>query len=110
MMDGLLTPANTSTVETLEKVFVFCMIWAMGSSLTLSDDGTDYQKLFSEWWRSEWKKVRVSPHRIQSNYFSERQKQRGNIFLGELKVRLSFYFSFFSQFAAKSHSRVGYQG
>lgn len=57
MMDGLLTPANTSTVESLEKVFVFCMIWAMGSSLTVSDDGTDYQKLFSDWWRSEWKKV-----------------------------------------------------
>lgn len=57
MMDGLLTPANTSTVEELEKVFVFCMIWAMGSSLTVSDDGTDYQKLFSDWWRGEWKKV-----------------------------------------------------
>lgn len=57
MMDGLLTPANTSTVEELEKVFVFCMIWAMGSALTVSDDGTDYQKLFSDWWRGEWKKV-----------------------------------------------------
>lgn len=59
MMDGLLTPANTSTVEELEKVFVFCMIWAMGSALTVSDDGTDYQKLFSDWWRGEWKKVSV---------------------------------------------------
>lgn len=57
MMDGLLTPANTSSVEALEKVFVFCMVWSMGSSLTVSDDGTDYQKIFSDWWRSEWKKV-----------------------------------------------------
>lgn len=57
MMDGLLTSANTTTVESLEKVFVFCMIWSMGSSLTVSDDGTDFQKLFSDWWRSEWKKV-----------------------------------------------------
>lgn len=56
-MDGLLTPANTSTAEELEKVFVFCMIWAMGSALTVSDDGTDYQKFFSDWWRGEWKKV-----------------------------------------------------
>lgn len=59
MMDGLLTPANTGTVDALEKVFVFCMIWAMGSSLTVADDGTDYQKFFSDWWRSEWKKVSV---------------------------------------------------
>lgn len=59
MMDGLLTPSNTSTVEELEKVFVFCMIWAMGSALTVSDDGTDYQKFFSDWWRGEWKKVGV---------------------------------------------------
>lgn len=57
MLDGLLTPANTSSVEALEKVFVFCMIWAMGSALTVADDGTDYQKIFSDWWRSEWKKV-----------------------------------------------------
>lgn len=60
MMDGLLTPSNTATVESLEKVFVFCMIWSMGSSLTVSDDGTDYQKLFSDWWRNEWKKVSQS--------------------------------------------------
>lgn len=63
MMDGLLTPANTGTVEALEKVLVFCMIWAMGSSLTVADDGTDYQKLFSDWWRSEWKKVSMPAYR-----------------------------------------------
>eukprot|EP00904_Undaria_pinnatifida_P003126 jgi/Undpi1/12814/HiC_scaffold_7.g02481.m1 len=69
MMDGLLTPANTSTVESLEKVFVFCMIWAMGSSLTVSDDGTDYQKLFSDWWRSEWKKVKFPSRETVFDYW-----------------------------------------
>lgn len=71
MMDGLLTPANTSTVEELEKVFVFCMIWAMGSALTVSDDGTDYQKLFSDWWRGEWKKVSIGTYPRKIRYSSE---------------------------------------
>eukprot|EP00903_Cladosiphon_okamuranus_P015249 g14093.t1 len=69
MMDGLLTPANTSTVEELEKVFVFCMIWAMGSALTVSDDGTDYQKLFSDWWRGEWKKVKFPSRETVFDYW-----------------------------------------
>ena len=74
MMDGLLTPANTSTVESLEKVFVFCMIWAMGSSLTVSDDGTDYQKLFSDWWRSEWKKVSETTYQIYIHVFAKKRQ------------------------------------
>lgn len=69
MMDGLLTPANTATEESLEKVFVFCMIWSMGSSLTVSDDGSDYQKLFSDWWRSEWKTVKFPSRETVFDYW-----------------------------------------
>ena len=35
------------------------MLWAMGSALTVTDDGTDNRKLFSDWWRSEWKTVKL---------------------------------------------------
>jgi dynein heavy chain len=41
-------------LEAIPKAFVYCMIWSMGSALTMADDGTDYKKMFSDWWRSEW--------------------------------------------------------
>jgi hypothetical protein len=31
----------------------------MGSALTTTDDGTDNRKVFSDWWRSEWKGVKL---------------------------------------------------
>ena len=42
-LDLLLTAKNTKTQESLEQVFVFCAIWAFGSMLTVSDDGTDHR-------------------------------------------------------------------
>jgi dynein heavy chain len=50
-------------------VFVFCIVWAFGSGLTLSDDGTDYQQLFSEWWRSEWKGVKFPSRETVFDYY-----------------------------------------
>jgi len=44
--------------DIIATIFVFSIVWAFGCSMTLSDDGNDYQKLFSEWWRGEWKKVK----------------------------------------------------
>ena len=32
--------------DAIEKAFVFCMIWSMGSALTVTDDGTDNRKVF----------------------------------------------------------------
>ena len=49
---GTLDKTNTADEEQLEIVFVFCFIWAVGAGLTVSDDGTDYKKLFSDWWRN----------------------------------------------------------
>ena len=51
MMDGCLNEVNTASPEALEVVFVYCAVWALGSSLGVSDDGTDYRKMFSDWWR-----------------------------------------------------------
>jgi len=61
MLDGTLTASimESETADAVDKCFVFCMIWAMGSALTVTDDGTDNRKLFSDWWKSEWKQVKV---------------------------------------------------
>jgi dynein heavy chain len=61
MLDVSLTDhiIDSATADAVEKTFVFCMLWSMGSSLTVTDDGTDHRKLFSDWWRSEWKSVKM---------------------------------------------------
>jgi len=61
MLDGLLSPKTLENAETIEQTFCFCCVWAMGSALTISDDGTDYRKMFSDWWRSEFKTVKFPP-------------------------------------------------
>lgn len=61
MLDGLMTEKNCESYESVEQLFVFCAVWAMGSSLTISDDGTDYRKMFSDWWRNEVKSVKFPP-------------------------------------------------
>ncbi|CAM9207540.1 unnamed protein product [Chrysoparadoxa australica] len=40
----------------LEHAFVFCAIWSFGAALTVGDDGVDYRKIFSDWWRHEFNK------------------------------------------------------
>jgi len=61
MLDGTLTPAilTSEAGDAIEKAFVFCMLWSMGSALTVTDDGTDNRKLFSDWWRGEWRNVKL---------------------------------------------------
>jgi dynein heavy chain len=61
MLDGTLTQQilQSETKDAIEKAFVFAMIWAMGSALTVTDDGTDNRKIFSDWWRGEWKNVKL---------------------------------------------------
>jgi dynein heavy chain len=61
MLDGTLTPQilNSEAPDAIEKAFVFSMIWSMGSALTLTDDGTDNRKMFSDWWRTEWRNVKL---------------------------------------------------
>ena len=45
MRDGkIVTDENT-----FETTFVFCLVWGLGSVLTIADDGTDYKKQFSLW-------------------------------------------------------------
>eukprot|EP01033_Poteriospumella_lacustris_P002495 gene2501-1816_t len=61
MLDGTLSQQilNSEAADAIEKAFVFGMIWSMGSALTVTDDGTDNRKLFSDWWRTEWRQVKM---------------------------------------------------
>lgn len=58
MLDGCLSASNTASPGTLEVVFVYCVVWSFGSSLCVTDDGIDHRKVFSDWWRGEWKDVK----------------------------------------------------
>jgi dynein heavy chain len=49
-MDGM-------TPEMLESTFVFASVWAFGCSLGFGDDGTDFKKNFSDWWKRTYKVV-----------------------------------------------------
>jgi dynein heavy chain len=61
MLDGTLSAhiLTSEASDAVEKAFVFAMIWSMGSALTLTDDGTDNRKLFSDWWRAEWRNIKL---------------------------------------------------
>jgi len=69
MLDGCLSAKNTVSPDSIETVFVYCAIWAFGSALTVSDDGTDYKKLFSDWWRNEWKKIKFPSRETVFDYW-----------------------------------------
>ena len=58
MLDGCLSVKNTESPKDIETVFVYCAVWAFGSSLCVSDDGVDSRKLFSDWWRSEFTDIK----------------------------------------------------
>ncbi len=58
MLDGCLNEKNTSSTQDLEIAFVYCTVWALGSNLCVSDDGSDNKKTFSDWWRGEFKDVK----------------------------------------------------
>jgi dynein heavy chain len=55
LLETILTRAVVLDAAAFETSFVFCLIWGIGSVLTIGDDGTDYRKLFSEWFRGKFK-------------------------------------------------------
>eukprot|EP00698_Gefionella_okellyi_P011840 TRINITY_DN3147_c1_g1_i1.p1 TRINITY_DN3147_c1_g1~~TRINITY_DN3147_c1_g1_i1.p1 ORF type:complete len:4456 (-),score=1211.74 TRINITY_DN3147_c1_g1_i1:43-11907(-) len=61
LLEAVMTPVNiTANVEqsVIEAYFVFAMIWAFGSSL-LPDPIVDYRAVFSNWWRAEWRTIKL---------------------------------------------------
>ncbi len=71
MLDGMLEELkkDVPASEVLERVFVFCVVWAFGSSLTIGDDGTDYRKIFSDWWRTKWTNVKFPSRETVFDYW-----------------------------------------
>lgn len=65
-LDISLSPINTASREQLETVFNYCLIWALGAPLGLSDDGVNYRTIFSDYWKNTWKNVKF-PSRGASN-------------------------------------------
>ena len=56
LLDCFLTPEMMATQEHCQMTFSFCAAWALGSALGVADDGRDYMKVFSEWWKKTFKK------------------------------------------------------
>lgn len=59
LLDTILTRKVVTDEHGFETAFVFGLIWGVGSSLTIADDGTDYRKIFSDWFRSRFKSVKI---------------------------------------------------
>lgn len=59
LLDTILARNVVADPNGFEIAFVFCLIWGFGSVLTVGDDGTDYRKLFSEWFRGKFKAVKI---------------------------------------------------
>lgn len=59
LLDVMLPNSNVYDEIALETIFIFCLIWGVGSVLTISDDGTDHQKLFSDWFRAKFKTIKI---------------------------------------------------
>merc|ERR1719230_953259 len=66
----------TSNAFKLETAFVWCAIWAFGSALTITDDGTDHRKSFSDWWRNTFKQVRMPTRDTVFDYWLEPQSNK----------------------------------
>lgn len=49
LLEGFLKSNTLSDASMVEHSFVFCAIWAFGSTLGVGDDGVDYRKAFSDW-------------------------------------------------------------
>ena len=76
MLDQLLTKElckaagadAKNCAKTIETWFVFAAVWAFGSTLTLKD-GEDYRKKFSDFWRGEFKTVRIPSRETVFDYY-----------------------------------------
>jgi dynein heavy chain, axonemal len=81
LLHALLTPAllkklaSTATpvapeeqARIIDTYFVFCAIWAFGSALSLKD-GEDYRVRFSDFWKGEYKSVRLPTRETVFDYW-----------------------------------------
>lgn len=68
-LQGIITFDVCRNALYLEHAFVFAAIWAFGSALFVSEDGTDYRAMFSDWWRANFKSVRLPARETIFDYY-----------------------------------------
>jgi dynein heavy chain len=77
MLDCLLTeellkkrtaPGAKDIPRTIETYFVYCAVWAFGCSFS-EKDGEDYRAKFSEFWKGEFKTVRIPSRETVFDYW-----------------------------------------
>ena len=73
---GALTRQARESPEFIETVFCYCAVWAVGSCLTISDDGEDHRAKFSDWWRSEWKTVKFPSTLLVFDYWLNTEEMK----------------------------------
>ena len=69
MLDGCLTETSLASPLLIETIFVYCAVWALGSNLCVSDDGSDNRKLFSDWWRGEFTTIKFPSRETVFDYW-----------------------------------------
>uniref|UniRef100_K3WLS4 AAA+ ATPase domain-containing protein n=1 Tax=Globisporangium ultimum (strain ATCC 200006 / CBS 805.95 / DAOM BR144) TaxID=431595 RepID=K3WLS4_GLOUD len=57
-LDAIIDAETLADAKKVDILSGFISVWAFGAALTITDDGTDYRKIFSEWWRSEFKHIK----------------------------------------------------
>ncbi|OAF71285.1 Axonemal beta dynein heavy chain 17 [Intoshia linei] len=78
LLECLLTPENTPidcSKEIYELYFVFCCIWAFGSSL-FQDQLMDYRIEFSKWWVTEFKTIKFPTQGIIFDYYIDKDTKK----------------------------------
>ena len=73
MLKALLTTtmadkAIATSEAVLEPLFVFAVIWACGCTLS-EKDGVDYRKMFSDYWKTEYKTVKIPSRETVFDYW-----------------------------------------
>jgi hypothetical protein len=61
-------PGAKDIPKTIETYFVYCAVWAFGCSFS-EKDGEDYRAKFSEFWKGEFKTVRIPSRETVFDYW-----------------------------------------
>ena len=69
LLDTVLNRKLVTDDNAFETTFVFCLIWGLGSVLTISDDGTDNRRIFSDWFRGRFKTVKIPSRETVFDYW-----------------------------------------
>ena len=69
LFSSIITRNLVMDKSSFEHAFVFALVWAAGSFLSLQDDGFDQKKGFSDWFKLKFKTVRLPPQETIFDYY-----------------------------------------